>query len=76
MLFFTLYIDSVGPFLQFQFFKIPFGNVCIYMKIKMLHGINGEFGVGRCKILHLERISNKALLYGIGNCIQSLGNRA
>ena len=28
-----------------------------------------EFGVGRCKLLHLEWISNKVLLYSTGNYI-------
>ena len=32
-----------------------------------------EFGVGRCKLLHLEWISNEILLYNTGNYIQSLG---
>ena len=32
-----------------------------------------EFGVGRCKLLHLEWINNKVLLYSIGNYIQSPG---
>ena len=32
-----------------------------------------EFGVGRCKLLHLEWISNEVLLYSTGNNIQSLG---
>ena len=31
-----------------------------------------EFGVGRCKLLHLEWISNEILLYSTGNYIQSL----
>ena len=26
-----------------------------------------EFGVGRCKLLHLEWINNKVLLYSTGN---------
>ena len=30
-----------------------------------------EFGVGRCKLLHLEWISNEVLLYNTGNYIQS-----
>jgi len=34
-----------------------------------------DFGVGRWKLLHLERISNEVLLYSIGNYIQSLGGR-
>ena len=32
-----------------------------------------EFGVGRCKLLHLEWINNKVLLYATGSCIQSPG---
>ena len=32
-----------------------------------------EFGVSRCKLLNLEWISNKTLLYRTGNYIQSLG---
>ena len=31
-----------------------------------------EFGVNRCKLLHLEWISNKVLLYSTENYIQSL----
>ena len=36
-------------------------------------GMDGEFGVARCKLLHLEWISNEVLLYSTGNYIQSLG---
>ena len=32
-----------------------------------------KFGVSRCKLLHLECISNEVLLYITGNYIQSLG---
>ena len=32
-----------------------------------------EFGVSRCKLLHLEWISNEILLYSTGNYIQSPG---
>ena len=32
-----------------------------------------EFGVGRCKSLHLGWISNEVLLYSARNYIQSLG---
>ena len=32
-----------------------------------------EFGVGRCKLLHLLWISHEVLLYGTGNSIQSPG---
>ena len=33
-------------------------------------GMYWEFGVGRCKVLHLEWISNKLLVYRRGNYIQ------
>ena len=32
-----------------------------------------EFGVSRCKLSHLEWISNEVLLYSTGNYIHSLG---
>ena len=32
-----------------------------------------ESGVGRCKLLHLQWINNKVLLYSTGNDIQSPG---
>ena len=32
-------------------------------------GVDGEFGVSRCKLLHLEWISNETLLYSTGNYI-------
>ena len=35
-------------------------------------GMGWEFGVSRCKLLHLEWISNGFLLYSTGNYIQSL----
>ena len=35
-------------------------------------GVDREFGVSRCKLLHLEWISNEILLYSTGNYIQSL----
>jgi len=34
-------------------------------------GMDGESGVSRCKLLHLEWISNDILLYGTGKYIQS-----
>ena len=34
-------------------------------------GMDWEFGVGRCKLLHLEWINNKVLLYSTGNYVQS-----
>ena len=36
-------------------------------------GMDWEFGVGGCKILHLECLSNKVLLYSTENYIQSPG---
>ena len=36
-------------------------------------GMDREFGVSKCKLLHLERISNEVLLCSTGNYIQSLG---
>ena len=36
-------------------------------------GMDWEFWVSRCKLLHLELISNEVLVYNTGNCIPSLG---
>ena len=36
-------------------------------------GMDEEFGIGRCKLLHSEQINNKVLLYSTGNNIQSSG---
>ena len=36
-------------------------------------GRDGEFGVGRCKLLHLEWISNEVQLFSTGDSVQSLG---
>ena len=35
-------------------------------------GMDWEFGDSRCKLLHLEWMSNELLLYSTGNYIQSL----
>ena len=32
--------------------------------------LDWEFGISRCKLLHIEWINNKLLLYSIGNYIQ------
>ena len=37
------------------------------------NGMDWEFEVNRCKLLHLECISNEVLLYGTGNYIHSSG---
>ena len=36
-------------------------------------GMDREYGVGRCKLLHLEWMNNEILLYSTGNYSQSLG---
>ena len=36
-------------------------------------GMDREFRVGNCKLIHLEWMGNGALLYSKGNCVQSLG---
>ena len=36
-------------------------------------GMNGDFGVARCKLLHFEWMGNGVLLYSTGNYIQSFG---
>ena len=36
-------------------------------------GMNGQFGVSRCKLLRLEWISSEVLLYSTGTYISSLG---
>ena len=33
-------------------------------------GMDWEFGVGRCKLLHLAWINNKVLMYSTGNYVQ------
>ena len=35
-------------------------------------GMDEGFGVSRCKLLHLEQVSNEVLLYSTGTSIQSL----
>ena len=36
-------------------------------------GTDRDFGVGRYRPLHLEKMGNGVLLYSTGNCVQSLG---
>ena len=36
-------------------------------------GKDWEFGISRCKLLHIVWINNKVLLYSTGNCIQYPG---
>ena len=35
-------------------------------------GLDWEFGTSRCKLLYIERVNNKVLLYSTGNYIQYL----
>ena len=35
-------------------------------------GMDWEFGISRCKLLYIEWINNKVLLYSTGNYIQYL----
>ena len=35
-------------------------------------GMDGEFGISRCKLLYREWINNKVLVYSTGNYIQYL----
>ena len=35
--------------------------------------MDGEFGVGGCRLLDLEWISNRILLYSTGNCVPTIG---
>ena len=37
--------------------------------IEVGSGMDWEFGVNRCKLLHLEFINNEILLYSTRNCI-------
>ena len=49
--------------------------VDVNLKIRIFRlggGMDWEFGVSRCKLLHIEWIKNKALLYITGNYIQYL----
>ena len=36
-------------------------------------GMDWEFGISRCKLLHIGWVNNKVLLYSIGNYIQCTG---
>ena len=41
--------------------------------LALANGMDEGLGVGRCKLLHLEWISNEGLLYSTGNYCQSPG---
>ena len=40
---------------------------------RMREGMDWEFGVSRCKLLHIEWMDNKVLLHSTGNYIQCPG---
>ena len=42
---------------------------CVTKAERARRGMDWEFRVVRCKLLHLERINNKVLLYSTGNYI-------
>ena len=46
--------------------------ICISWGQAEDNGIDREFGVDRCELLHLEQKNNGALLYSTGNHVQSL----
>ena len=50
-------------------------NRCVVARGGGGSGMDGEFQVSRCKLLHLEWISNEVLPYSMVNYIQSLGGR-
>ena len=33
-------------------------------------GVDWEFGISRCKLVYIEQINNKVLLYSTGNYLQ------
>ena len=45
-------------------------QTCLCQTGRVEKGMDGEFGVCRCKLLHLGWISNGVLLYSTGNCVQ------
>jgi len=42
------------------------------MALGVEEGTDREFDIDRCKVLHLEQISNEVLMHRTGNCVQSL----
>ena len=45
-------------------------QTCGYQRGGVLGGMDWEFGVSRCKLLYIEWINNKVLMYSTGKCIQ------
>ena len=48
-------------------------QICGYWEEGGRSGMDSEFAVGRCKLLHLEWKSNGVLLHSTENYVQSLG---
>lgn len=48
-------------------------QTCGYQQAVGERGMDWEYGVGGCKLSHLEQISNGALQYSTGNYVQSHG---
>ena len=46
--------------------------VVAWVEVEEKRGWTENLGLGRCKLLHLEIISNGVLLYSTRNCVQSL----
>ena len=42
------------------------------MVAKVGEGMNWDFGISKCKLLYIEWINNKVLVYSTGNYIQYL----
>ena len=49
------------------------GQTCVCLGERGEKGIDGEFGFGRCRLLHLEWLGNGVLLCSAGDCVWSLG---
>ena len=54
-------------------FDLCQGVFCLRLPIVGWSGMNVEFGLGRCKLLHIEWISNEALLYRTDTISNFLG---
>ena len=49
------------------------GYTCVCQGEVGERATDGEFGVGRCRLLHLEQMGNEVLLYRTGSYVWSLG---
>ena len=48
------------------------GQTCVCQREEGEREADGEFGVGRCRLLDVEQMSDGVLMYSTGNCIQPL----